>query len=466
MSISIIQRPEATISGETSKWNAVGNPIVYKLQRADYIVTQFQDNSGFVDVTINGIDLTADFPVSTPVIFGSDDGTYSKQSATVTAVILIFGNTHITVSTPYTSPASGGFINKSATKLNYRVQVNLYDESDVLINSEPFVYSPTASGALNVNVAGIIRKALNPNNDINFASDTVYDDVNVYKAFYIATTELYTGSAESEVKDDSNVIYAVFSALQIPSSYGGNMSLYATWDDASPKGLFLTKQDRLKMWRDYPMIVSAIVSDDVTSDVYFSVQYFDSENNIVASQSTAEDAYTGKVLEFIPNNVLEPPGEASYGRVWLTNFDDNTILIDYLYFDVITPCDNPMYLVARNSLGGVLQWMFDASQDKGFDYRNDIKAATYTLYAENTTANEWDALQDFIKLGVVYRDNITEFTASTIKTATRVGQQVYLVGSDGSKIGVLATPTFNSIQTKNEKHRFELEIEYPEEFVP
>ena len=40
MSISVTQRPSTTISGETSRWNAVNNPIVYKLATTDYA----QDN--------------------------------------------------------------------------------------------------------------------------------------------------------------------------------------------------------------------------------------------------------------------------------------------------------------------------------------------------------------------------------------------------------------------------------------
>lgn len=466
MSLVITQRPQATISGEISKWNAVGNPIVYKFQRSDYIVTQFQNNGGFVDITINGIDLTAVFTGGKEIVFGSDDGTYDHVYATVTSSLLTFGNTHITVSTSYTSSASAGFVNILDSKLQYRVQVNLYDENDVLINAEPFLYSPLANGSLAVNVSGIIRKALKPDNDIDLSSDTIYDDVSVYKAFYIATTEIWTGSAESEDADDSNIFYAVFAGLQIPSAYGGNMALYTSFDDGTPKALFLTKLERLKLWRGYPLMISAIIGDNVTSQVYFSIQYFDGDGNIVGSQGTVEDTYTGKILEVIPSNILAVPDDAVSGRIWITNYDDNVLLTDYLYFDIEDACDNPIYLIARNSLGGVIQWVFDGSQDRGFNYDNDVKSASYTLFAENLTINEWNALQDFIGLGSVYRENITEFTASTIKTSSRVGQQVYAVDADGNKVGVIVRVSSPSTMTKNVKHEFSIDIDYPEEFVP
>jgi hypothetical protein len=108
--------------------------------------------------------------------------------------------------------------------------------------------------------------------------------------------------------------------------------------------------------------------------------------------------------------------------------------------------------------------MFDVDQDYTFDYGNSIKAKRQVLKTNNLTINEWESLQDFISLGEVYRNNIVEFSSTTIKTSSRIGQQAYVISSAGVKTGVIVIPTNNSTRTRQIKHYFEIEIEYPEEF--
>jgi hypothetical protein len=109
--------------------------------------------------------------------------------------------------------------------------------------------------------------------------------------------------------------------------------------------------------------------------------------------------------------------------------------------------------------------MFDVNQEYTFDYGNGRKAKRLVLTTVNLTINEWESLQDFITLGEVYRENIVEFTSTTDATSRRIGQQVYVLNQDGTKIGVIALPTRNTTRTKQIRHIFELEIEYPEEFA-
>jgi len=121
-------------------------------------------------------------------------------------------------------------------------------------------------------------------------------------------------------------------------------------------------------------------------------------------------------------------------------------------------------LIGRNTLGGCLSWLFDISQDYTFEYADGRKAKRLVLFAEDLTLNEWEALQDFITLGEVYRENIVELTSSTLKTKSRIGSQVYAVDQDGNKVGVIVIPINNQTKTRQVKHKFQIEIEYPEEF--
>lgn len=228
-------------------------------------------------------------------------------------------------------------------------------------------------------------------------------------------------------------------------------------------GQFLTKLDRPKLWNGYPFLLSAAIGD-IEDDLILVIKVYNVDGSLATTQQSTPASYINSVIDFditqlggsyvYPNSYLIVHIESSLGEV----------LTDTLTIDIIQPCENPVYLIGRNSLGGVLSWMFDMSQDYSFDYGNQRKAKRLILTSVNTTVNQWESLQDFITLGEVYRNNIVEFTSSTIKTSTRIDQQIYVVGSDGSKIGVIAIPVKNKTKTKQIKHLLELEIEYPETF--
>jgi hypothetical protein len=141
------------------------------------------------------------------------------------------------------------------------------------------------------------------------------------------------------------------------------------------------------------------------------------------------------------------------------------VLTDYtetLTFDVEDACDNPVLLVWKNSLGGDSFWMFDHSQEAGYNLSGSKKAKRMTLFAEHLTLNQWEALNELNTLGEVYAENIIEFTSSVNKTHKRDGAQVYVLDASGNKTGVIVIPTTSVINTKDETHRIEIEIELPQ----
>jgi hypothetical protein len=226
---------------------------------------------------------------------------------------------------------------------------------------------------------------------------------------------------------------------------------------------FLTRFTRPKMWDGYPFLLSCAVGD-VEDDLILTLKGYDVSGALLATNQSTATAYTDQVIHF---NVSEVYGSLS-GVAYITAYVETAlgeVLTDTITIDVEEVCNNPVYLLGRNSLGGCLQWMFDISQEQGYDNANGIKAKRHGLFTNHLTLNQWEALQDFITLGETYRNNITEFTSATIKTSSRIGQQLYVVDADGAKIGVIALPTGNSTFTRQVRHLFNLEIEYPETFA-
>lgn len=580
MSLTVTQRPYQTINSETSRWNAVGNPILYKMQRKDFTFNQINDSGGFVQLQFNAVNVTASFGVDDVIYFKSDNDEYDLF-ATVTSSAFST-NTLVTLSTIYTGVAPGGFANNDDLRPAYRVEVEIYRSDDDEILTETILEnSPTSRGAVTIDVATIIRQFLIADNDADLTGSTEsFDDTNGYLGFYIKYREVWLSSAESQTDDTAYQFFAILGSRQIPAPYGGNMGEYAVnvgnavlddtnfssgwtneisfgdpWtigidlsiilDGADSQRVrryvdilqgqpytiniigsldndtefdlsaflggseeviifvnrttdgafnivvsftpstefpyielaasaadanylvitditisqlgqkFLTKLERPVMWRGYPFLISAIINEDTAGDVYIDAG---------GDTSTPTD-YTGKVVEYDLSHILSDQDQSDFDIVvYESDSGPDPEVTEVLTIELRDACDNPIFLMGRNSLGGVLQWMFDGSQDYTFDYGNGRKAKRLVLFTENLSVNEWESLQDFITLGLVYRNNIVELTSSTIKTNTRVGQQLYVVDAQGNKTGVVAIPTRNQTSTRQIKHKFEIEIEYPEIF--
>lgn len=578
MAVTVTQRPQIT-SPAASKWNAVGNPIVYKFTRKDFLFNQINDVGGAIEIQINGSNQTANFTAGDKLWLQSDNGVYSQA---VTVFSSAFStNTTILCTEAYISAAPGGYVNNNTLRPLYKLSIGVYSGSTLLGTN---AYSGNKKGEIIADVSRPLWSNMSPDIDADLTGTTdSFDDISVYKSFYIKYTETWIGSANSETNDSANIFYAVYGARQIPALYGGNMFEYVTnqsdvllndttfntnWSNQGtgeswilgaselsttidqstsqrarrsilidsgvnvlitirislidfdlptinlkvylsngqivdfgnqtnpsftevsqnvlttsivtyievevdnstlgsitgveisdvdivevPLNKFLTKLDSIVLWRGFTCPLSVIVSDTQTTEVYLSV---------LNDTDSSDNNYTGKQVIYDLNNICTQSDD-EYTIVHL-EFGTDIQLSEEKKLLVRNACENAIMLLARNTLGGCLSWVFDVSQDYTFEYADGRKGKRLVLFAEDLTLNEWEALQDFITLGEVYRENIVELTSSTIKTKSRIGSQVYAVDQAGNKIGVTVIPTKNTTKTRQVKHKFEIEIEYPEEF--
>lgn len=456
MSLTVNQRPSTTISGETSRWNAIAHPLLYKLQRKDFTFASITNSGGFVRLVLDASfgNVASSFDVDDVVYFQTDAGIYAV-AGNVTASLYSAPNTLVTLDTAYIS-SSTGWVNNDTLRPNYKLEYEVYNTGGIILNEEPFYKSPNSSGLVSINISAIVRAYLSPNNDADLTGSTkVFDSTNAYLKFYIKYRETWTGSSESQTNDSANQFFAVLGAKQIPSTYGSNMAEDVSFNDGSPLPGWLTKFDNPVAWRGYPFLLSAIIGDGVTGNQFVNV----------GSDVTTPEALAGKLVDV---DLLEILATETPETIVANIYRDDAVdvkIVDDVTVRLRDACDNPVMLLSRNSLGGCIQWMFEHSQDYDFDYGNGRKAKRHVLYADGLSINEWEALQDFVNLGDVYKNNITEFTSSTIKTSTRIGHQVYVIDSTGNKTGVIVIPTRNKTKTQQVKHSFEIEIEYPETFL-
>lgn len=429
------------VSGNVSSWNAALNPVVYRMQRMDYIFDVVNNNSGNVQLQINGIDLTASFS-SGDVIFVKSENLVYNQIASVSSSSFSGGNTLINTSISYTSAATTGFVNNHTKRSAYRVEVSVYTTS--LVNQYPFVYSPNTAGEIVVDVMAILKSVLNP--EIGFTPNTSnsYDDTNAYVKFNIGYKEVWVGSSEPEVVDSVN-LFAVLAANQIPAAYGGNMFQFVTWPSGSPLAKFLT--DVFVMWRGWPFHVSAIINTGVDA--------------MLVIDSDQETASAERIAVFDINLILSDQSDDSYAMKIVDYASPTTDLTEQVTVEMRDACANPVMLIGRNRKGGFIQWMFDVDHEIEINVQGERKAKRLTLSAD-VTQEQWYALNDFINLGEVYADSFDELTSDVIRTKVRDGQQVYSIAQDGTLTGVIVLENRQNTFAKKVKNRFTIEIEMPE----
>lgn len=448
MSLTVTQRPQITYEGEDSTWNALRNPVVYKMQRKDFTFDQINDNGGNIQLQFNLTDVTASFAVGNSVRVKSDNGVYDAIG-TVTAES--YGpNSLITVDIPYTSAAPGGFVNNFNLRTNYRVEVEVYNIANELLNAVPFYSSPNRNGELLINVSKILKAYVLPSIDLDLTGTTQVFEDNAYTGFYIKYRERWTGSAESQTNDSANQFYVNLAAMQILAENGGNIGPYVI-----PSIEFLTKLDSVVMWRGYPTLLAAIINEDVSSNIYLDTG---------EGASTPAD-HAGQQVIFDLNQIIT---DQTVDEVDAVIYEDTSVPSTFSEEQNVVlrdACENPVMLLGRNSLGGIMQWLFDVNQELTYENQEGVKVKRMRVFAEDLTLNEWESLQDFIGLGEVYKNTIRELLSTTVQTSTRIGSQVYVLYPDGKKIGVIVTAKSRSTDTRQMKHSFELDIEYPEIFA-
>jgi hypothetical protein len=485
MSLTVTQRPSTTISGNTSKWNAAKNPIVYKMTRKDFNITAVANSGGALQITVNTNLTTLTTAQGGPVIVGSkiyvqtDELFFYKKVHTVVSVTNAANSVVVFEAGSWVgSGASTGFINL-LQRTNYRVSIGvyaaeLYDipgnsvRNNVFLSSLP--YSPDPSGSLIIDVATPLLNILLADNLADYVTGFVtHDDRTIsltnlgtgYVKFYIRYTEVWTNSAESETNDTANQFFALYGARQIGELYGGNLAEYVNYENATPLAQFLTKFTRPSIWRGYPFSISTITSDNVSTNSNFRVEYFDATGSTISNNVVTKVANAGKLIRFSPSNALAIPSNAVTAQI---RYEKTGIVVlsQTITCEIKDSCSNPIHLYWRNSLGGDAFWMFDFNQNYSYRYDNGRKAERYVLFASNLRDDEFDAISELNTIGEVYDVAYTELTTSVNKSQARIGSQVYMMDATGKKTGVIVIPTEVSTKTKFSRNKIQITIELPE----
>ena len=465
MSLTVTQRPSTTISGNTSRWNAAKNPIVYKMTRKDFTFSGGSINGSSQLVFTAPTNLTTlTAAQGGPVLPGAkiyvnNNDTNVFQIFTVLTCTSVANSIVTTVETISSLGSTSGWFN-ILQRANYRVRTGIYNAANTLLGT--LDYSHDKDGKLVIDVATPLLNNISVDNVADYVTGFVTnDETTAYVKFYIKYTEVWTNSAESETNDTANQFFALYGARQIGELYGGNLAEYVNYENATPLVSFLTKFTRPSIWRGYPFSISTITSDNVATNSNFRIEYFDITGASISSNAVAKAANAGKLLRLSPNNALAIPSNAATIQI---RYEKTGIVVlsQTITCDIKDPCSNPILLWWRASNGGDAFWMFEYNQKLSYRLDGNRKAKRMVLFASNLTDNEFDAISELNTLGEVYEPAITELTTSVNKSQARIGSQVYMMDATGKKTGVIVVPTEITTNTRYSKNKIQITIELPE----
>lgn len=445
---------------EGCNFNAVGNPVIYKLRREDYQFNQINDNGGFAQIQINSTDLTAYFQVN--------DSVYVEGLGAATVTASSFStNTLVTTDIPFTSTSSG-YINNNSKRTDYKIEVEIFNADTDESLGPRLVHDPDQAGEVKVNVSGIVKTYISANWE-NVSVNGPEEETSI--KIYIKYQEFYDVTYWDVIDDVANTIVCAFAMVPLLLGsppiftryvYGGNLLSFFPEDDSR---LWLTRFNIPSYWRGWPFTLS-FIWPQVFTDINRRVIQYDSEGSELSNTVTVLTPDVDKIHRMTLGDI-----NANAKRL-VVSLEDGSVsgsvpIISELTIDVKDPCDSQVLLFWKNTLGGDSFWMFDESQEYEWAYPGGRRVKRMTLFSDNLKIKDWDAINELNSASEVINSNIVDYEMSDVidKTQFRNDNQVFIVTEDLVKVGVIVVANSNKTKTIQKRHSIEITIELPEFFT-
>ena len=269
MGAFITERPEKTVSGNVSRWNAVTNPVIFKVERRDLNILRVINENGRIVIVAIGIDDFAPFNLSVGDRIYIRSGPYDI----VGTIELVFsGVSAFRLDIPFSSNSSGGYINMLTKRDNYRIQArilkvvnNLYE---IIVTTGQFRMDE--KGIANIDISAWLRTLPRMVNEYDYVALNEADP-NLGGNYIFQIRELFsdpTPGIDAEFPDPAfdNLNFFVNAARQLQSEHGGNMAQFVPFDedvDESEKALFLSDFVEPSRFAGFPFDLQFIYSDNI-----------------------------------------------------------------------------------------------------------------------------------------------------------------------------------------------------------
>jgi hypothetical protein len=269
--ILITERPSRTNAQKPSlisKWSAIEHPIIFRMQRVDFVANTTADD-GFGKLKLLIISATVpDLSVGDLIKVISQPGfSLYDLTAEILSITPTGGGAYdIVVDSSYLG-ANPAFI--IASRPDYRLEIEIFEfdwSKNVFKSIQKTNWKPNPSGVLVANLAKWIGKKLNNKNQSAYNAVN-WRDNNASGRFYFLYRELYTGSAETQYGSAADVFYFTQSAKKLGDLYGQNLGEFVPYADADAaitnRAKFITDFEEPTYWPGYPWDLGFLYTETI-----------------------------------------------------------------------------------------------------------------------------------------------------------------------------------------------------------
>lgn len=322
-------------------------------------------------------------------------------------------------------PVGGGsllyvFSESSLTgKTNYRVQITLDGYTTEIPAAD---YRPNSAGDIVADVASLLRALLVMSTD---PLERLISTHVIYQA-------VWDEGSDSPVPLNTDIIYAYTGV----DNFLNHRDKFHIDDDG---GLFLIPTDKLYVWAGRTAYIDFLVDDLSTTCVLDYRPDGGSPVNVYAFNGSTPDLHSASYDAWTAN-----------GTVNIYEVGDPDVLIASIDVVVLEECNNPVYLLWLNDLGGLSQWLFSYNQLYELVPELMWRENNRLVISDVMTWDQWQMLQELNKNGLEYGDN------------QKMGAFVQDITDGDNPLNIFTIPVVRQTQTKFINHQFEITLRYPQ----
>jgi hypothetical protein len=455
MTLSLLANPDKLVDGIQSNVNGGITQLPYTFLRADVQTLVTRNNGGNVQIDASSANVAL-ITVGTKIYWQPDpQGFETTPYVEGFYTVLSKGTFDFTIDLAYISDTTvSGHANLTEDRPDYNVQVIVEETASPNAQTVPFIYVPSQSGQLFVDLGPAITAVMEQN------SVATYN----YRILY---RENYNGNDLAYVQDAD--IQAILGEQSIGQTGGSNLSKYLPNIDPLGKPLTFFASYDIKKWRGWAQTYSFIfdsraVARTGTANNELRVIQISRDINSVTVAVIGNTPYTG-ASTIHETAILDDP--AYYVELALKDNLSLGNFIERLFYKYEDECKNPIMVTWVNSLGVSEYYLFEIAQEvllnatEGLVYQQSRNQDISNVNRQKIRLSSDETLRIVCRAEKLTQNDIRAL--HELKTSEKV--EVYL-NKDGSKrVGVIVSEGFaTNYDTDDPLNEFTVVLEFPEDY--
>lgn len=286
-------QPVVVLGGNTSRWNAAFNPIVFQYQRKDFEVTAA---SSYASRSVTGTTLAINGDMSilvalvaanviagvnaTPIYIYVNTGAYKGVYQVIDAT-----TSSVSINAAFTA-TSTGFMNSNNIKPYYKMitEIQTVDPTTGQASTIQSLNRPDATGLIKADISSYLQSILRAADKSDY-SEVNYRDDNLSASYRIAYAESWDDGSgtgyTAPITQLPDTYYIVYAAKQLGQKYGGNLADFVPFKNLPANWVTEFKNPVYSL--TFPFDIGFIYGEDLAGlNLYYVLTTYDINMNALS----------------------------------------------------------------------------------------------------------------------------------------------------------------------------------------